>query len=66
MKKQQYIDKCKCGNNKFIIITEKMYEGYINDEGVLVCLPEEQHIEEIECSICGQKYNVNDFKEVDY
>jgi len=63
---KQHMFKCKCGNNKFIVITEKMYEGYINDEGVLVCLPEEQRIEEIKCSMCGQKYNVEDFKEVDY
>lgn len=57
---------CKCGNNKFMVITEKMYEGYINNEGVLLCEPEEQHIEEIKCSKCGQKYKVENFDEVDY
>lgn len=62
----KFISKCKCGHNKFLIFTEKMYEGYINDEGVLVSEPEEQHIEEIKCSKCDRRYEVEDFKDIDY
>ena len=57
---------CKCKNNKFLIITEKMYEGYINEEGLLVCEPEEQHIEEIKCSDCSKKYHIDDFVGIEY
>ena len=57
---------CECGNNKFLVITEKLYEGYVNEGGILVCEPEEQHIEIIKCSICGKEYKIEDFKEVAY
>ena len=58
--------KCKCGNNKFIVITEKMYEGCVNEQGILVCEPEEQHIDTIKCSMCNKDYMVKDFKDIDY
>lgn len=62
----QFKSKCECGNNKFLVFTEKMYEGYISESGVLVCEPAEQHIDEVKCSSCGKRYSVNDFKEVNY
>lgn len=58
--------KCSCGNNKFLIISEKLYEGCVNEKGVLVCEPEEQHIVEIKCSKCGKPYNAEDFTRVEY
>lgn len=57
---------CDCGNNKFFIITEKMYEGYLNEKGVLICEPDEQHINNIKCSTCGKEYTVHNFKEIEY
>lgn len=58
--------KCDCGNNKFLVITEKIYEGYINEKGILACAPEEQHIDLIRCSICNKNYAIQNFREIDY
>jgi hypothetical protein len=43
-----------------------MYEGYINENGILVCEPEEQHIESIKCSVCSKEFHFSDFKEIEY
>jgi hypothetical protein len=59
-------NKCNCKNNKLIIVTEKMYEGCINEKDVLVCEPEDEFIIEIKCSKCGKKYKVKDFNEIEY
>ena len=58
--------KCDCGNNKFLMFTEKMYEGYINEDGILVCEPDEQHIEAIKCSMCSKDHMIKDFRCIDY
>lgn len=58
--------KCDCGNNKFLICTEKMYEGYINEDGILVCEPDEQHIEAIKCSMCSKDLMIKDFRGIEY
>lgn len=58
--------KCDCGNNKFLMFTDKMYEGYINENGILICEPEEQHIETIKCSICNKDHMVKDFRDIEY
>jgi hypothetical protein len=60
------ITKCNCNNNKFILITEKMYEGCIDESKTLICEPEEQHIEVIKCSKCGKEYKEEDFVGIDY
>jgi len=58
--------KCICGNNKFLLFTEKMYEGHINEDGILICEPDEQHIDTIKCSTCSKEYTAQDFREIDY
>lgn len=60
------IHKCSCGNERFFIHTEKLYEGCVDSDGILVCEPEEQHIVEIKCSVCGKVYEEKDFKDIDY
>jgi len=62
----QLESRCICGNNKFLVFSEKMYEGYINEQGILTCEPDEQHIEIIKCSACSKKYTVQDFRGIDY
>lgn len=62
----KFISKCKCGNNKFLIFTEKMYEGWIDNGKILVCEPEAEHIKEIKCSKCSRKYKLENFREIDY
>jgi len=57
---------CSCGNNKFLVFTEKMYEGYIDERRILVCEPDEQHVDIIKCSACSKEYTVQNFREVDY
>ena len=48
------------------MFTDKMYEGYINENGILICEPEEQHIETIKCSICNKDHMVKDFRDIEY
>ncbi len=60
------ISKCKCGNNKFLIFAEKMYEGCVDNKKTLVCEPEAEDIKEIKCSQCGRQYKLERFKEIDY
>jgi len=59
-------NKCKCKNSKLIIITEKMYEGIVDEKNILMCEPEEESIIEIKCSQCGNKYKLDDFSEICY
>lgn len=58
--------RCVCGNNKFFIITEKLYEGLVNEYGILDCEADEQHIETIKCTSCSKEYKEQDFKDIDY
>jgi len=59
-------DGCVWGNNKFFVITEKWYEGWVNDKGILACEVDEQHIEIIKCVKCSLEYKEQDFKGIDY
>lgn len=43
-----------------------MYEGDIDEKGVLVCQPEAESIIEIKCHQCGKKYQLKDFNEIEY
>jgi len=57
---------CRCGNNKFFLITEKLYEGYLNKKAILVCEPDSQDVKEIKCTDCGRHYKMQDFEQIDY
>ncbi|MCD6163508.1 MAG: hypothetical protein J7K40_13995 [candidate division Zixibacteria bacterium] len=61
-----YKNCCECGNNKFIIHADKMYEGFFDEKNILVCLPDSEYIELIRCSNCGKEFAMNGFKEIDW
>ena len=54
-----------CGSTDFLIISEKLYEGYIED-GVLICEPENEGIIEIECRGCQGNFDIGSFEEISY
>jgi hypothetical protein len=57
---------CKCGCDKFFLITEKLYEGCLNEKGTMECEPDSEYVTEIKCSGCGRHYQIKDFAQVDY
>ena len=60
-----WISNCNCGSNEFLVISEKTYEGEI-ENGVLECAPENEHIIEIECLKCQGKYTIESFRDISY
>ena len=60
-----WISNCSCGNDEFLIISEKVYEGDI-ESGVLKCVPDNEIIIEIKCKKCQKEYNVKSFREISY
>jgi hypothetical protein len=56
---------CICGSDEFLVITEKIYEGYI-DEGMLVCEPDNEDVMEIKCRSCQKIYDAKSFKSLEY
>lgn len=59
------INSCSCGSTDFLVISEKMYEGCIED-GILKCEPDNEGIIEIECRKCQKQYDVGSFREISY
>lgn len=59
------ITECSCGSRQFLMLTEKLYRGEIED-GVLRCEAYCQSIKEIICRECDKPYPVESFSEVDY
>lgn len=59
------ITECSCGSKQFLMLTEKLYRGEIED-GVLRCEAYYQSVKEIRCRECDKVYPVEAFSEVDY
>lgn len=59
------ISNCSCGSTDFLVITEKLYEGSVED-GVLKCEPDSEGIMEIQCRQCQKQYDVSSFEDIDY
>lgn len=59
------INDCSCGSTEFLIISEKIYEGYI-ENGILKCEPDSEGIIEIKCRKCQKEYDVGLFREISY
>ncbi len=56
---------CSCGSTDFIIISEKIYEGEI-ENGILECVPDNEMIIEIKCKNCRKDYNIGTFQEISW
>lgn len=59
------ISHCRCGSIDFHLVSEKLYEGYVED-GILKCEPDSEDIIEIKCRNCQRRYDVDSFKEISY
>jgi hypothetical protein len=59
------IEKCSCGSTRFLMATEKLYRGDLEDK-ILRCEAYCQDVTAIECRECGKIYTWRDFKEIDY
>jgi hypothetical protein len=49
----------------FLVISEKVYEGEIED-GILKCVPDNEAIIEVKCRECQKEYRVESFEEISY
>lgn len=58
--------KCDCGGQDFLVVTEKNYNGRVDAEGTLVCLPQTEHVKSIACVKCNKTYAIEDFRQVEY
>jgi hypothetical protein len=56
---------CSCGGTVFIIISEKIYEGDI-ENSILKCVPDCEEIIEIKCKKCQKEYDTTSFEEIDW
>ncbi len=56
---------CSCGSKEFLIISEKIYEGYV-ERGILKCAPDNEAIVEIKCRACQKIYKEKNFDKIDY
>ena len=59
------LNDCNCGSTDFIIISEKIYEGEI-ENGILKCVPANEMIIEIKCRKCQKEYDDGSFREISY
>ena len=57
---------CECGNDTFLVTTEKVSAGSMDAEGILVCQQQSEYIKTIACSKCGREYPEGDFRGVDF
>ena len=64
-KEDKLMNRCSCGSETFLIISEKIYEGMIQDE-ILKCDPDNEGIIEIKCKQCKKPYNAKVFKEIEW
>ena len=60
-----WINNCNCGSNEFLVISEKVYEGEMED-GILECVPDNEMIIEVKCRKCQKEYAVESFREISY
>jgi len=60
-----FVENCICGSNVFLIISEKVYEGEIED-GILKCVPDNEVVIEVKCRKCQKEYKVESFEEISY
>jgi hypothetical protein len=49
----------------FLVISEKVYEGEIED-GTLKCVPDNEAVIEVKCRKCQKEYRVESFEEISY
>jgi len=60
------LKKCQSQSHKFLLFTEKMYEGGVDEKGILRCEPEADEIIEIKCFECGKFYKTENFSDIEY
>lgn len=59
------LKSCSCGSREFLVISEKIYEGYIQ-RGILECAPDNEAVVEIKCKACQKIYKERKFKGINY
>ncbi len=59
------LKSCSCGSKEFLLISEKIYEGYVQ-HGILECAPENEAVVEIKCKVCQKVYKEGRFKSISY